>query len=99
MTLALVPAVGIAALWLWYAAQLPTPLLHRVVDLARRNGTAAHLIACPWCLGAWLALGLTIAAHARLGLLDPVLTPLAWLAAAGITGLLSLLIPDSGEVV
>lgn len=98
MTLALVPVVGLAALWLWYAAQLEVPLLHRALDVVRRNDTAAHLIGCPWCLGAWLALALTLAAHARLGLLDPVLTPLAWLAAAGITGLASLLIPDSGEV-
>lgn len=98
MTLALVPVVGLAALFVWYAAQLPIPVVSRLLDVVRRNATVAHLLGCPWCLGFWLTMAATIAAHARLGLLDPVLTPLAGLAAAGFTGLASLLIPDSGDV-
>jgi hypothetical protein len=52
-----------------------------------------HMWHCPWCMGTWLAFGLTLVANRRVkrGIAAPVLVGLA---AAAVTGLLGANDPD-----
>lgn len=76
--------VGLGAFWLWAAVNMPGPFSPVKAGLERIH---PKLPSCPFCLGAWLALALT------LGLVwaDFLVWrefAFVWLAGAGITGFL-----------
>lgn len=84
---------GLAAFWLWFSiAVKPLPGLKWMTDLPGQS-----FWRCPWCLGAWLALAVTL----LLTWADNSFgwhTPFVWLAAASIVGVAGSFVPDDGEI-
>lgn len=84
-------ALGLAAYFVFYA-QAHAPFLR---PLHRLLGRLHPLLPkCPWCLGAWIAIALTVAAHAVTHSLHPAQTPVQALAAAATSGLVGSFLPD-----
>ncbi len=51
--------------------------------LSAPGGWRAYLLSCPWCMGAWVALGVTLGTEAWYGLPAPLLV---WPAVAWASG-------------
>ncbi|HLS32609.1 MAG TPA: DUF1360 domain-containing protein [Brevibacterium sp.] len=93
-----VAVIGLAALWVWWViARTSPPFLMWALRPLRRRPAVYSFLACPWCAGAWIALALTLGAHAVTGAWGWASTPLTWLAASAIVGVAGTLIPDDGE--
>lgn len=88
---------GLAGLWGWYVLNLPgapRPIAW-VARALRRLPQGRKLMACAWCLGAWLAIAGVILAHIASGDWSLMVTVEAF-AAAGITGTIGTMLPDDG---
>lgn len=90
--------LGFAAFWIWWVvARMSPPFLMWALRPLRRRPAVRKFLACPWCAGAWIALALTLGAHAVTGAWGWASTPLTWLAASAIVGVAGTLIFDDGE--
>lgn len=79
---------GFAALYAWvFLSQLHTPGFGWLQSWAKR-GWRAPLVSCPWCFGWWASIVIILALHLSQHRFDWVGTPLAWVAAAALCGML-----------
>jgi hypothetical protein len=73
------------------------PLMVRARSWVAARGDAwEYLTLCPWCVGAWVALGFTVVVDQVVGLPVP---GLVWPAAAYVAAWLVILEPDADEEV
>lgn len=87
MTLVWTILIGLASYRLWkLAAEDAIAETPREWVLARSPERMRELVECPWCLGSWVAFGVTWAVDAAVGLPAPVLVGLAAAAIVGMIG-------------
>lgn len=79
--------IGLASYRLWRLVAVDT-ILDKPRDwlLVRVPGYIETLITCPWCLGSWVAFGVTWATDAVVGLRMPVLAALGAAVVVGALG-------------
>lgn len=97
MDVAVVAAAALAGMWGWVVLNMPdAPRLFRAAArLLRRLPNGQKLVACGWCLGAWLAITAVAVAHVGSGWYWGVAVEA--FAAAGLTGILTTMLPlDDG---
>jgi hypothetical protein len=83
---------GLLGVWLYVAINIPdTPAPLRVLRSGLlRLPKGEKLVGCPWCLGFWAAGGAFLWLSAFEIGFDLGVTPVGWLASAGVTGLLGM---------
>lgn len=87
MILAYVILIGAAAYRLWrLVAEDSITEAPREWVLERSPGWVEEMVACPWCLGSWVAFGLTWLTDATIGVPAPVLVALAAAVVVGWLG-------------
>lgn len=87
---------GLAAVWGWQVLNMPAapPPISWISSGLRRLPRGDHLVGCPFCIGAWLAIvGVLVQTYNHLSW---TATPVACLAAAGLTGIIGTLLPHDG---
>lgn len=75
--------IGVASYRVWRLVgedNITEPLRERL------SGVWLDLVSCPWCLGSWLAFGITWGADAAVGLPHPFLVGLAAAVVVGWLG-------------
>lgn len=89
---------ALAAVWGWFVLNDPKAprLILWMSRTLKRLPKGEKLVNCPWCIGAWLSILSTVYLHWVMDLLGWT-TPIAALAAAGLTGMLGGLIAESDE--
>lgn len=95
----IVVIAALGAVWGWFV--LNDPKAPRFIvglgNLLRKLPKGEKLVGCPWCIGAWFSIIAVVLQEWALGVLDPVLTPIHALAAAGLCGIIGGFIADDGE--
>lgn len=87
MILVWVVVIGLASYRLWkFAAEDSITEAPRQWVLARSPEKVRELVECPWCLGSWVAFGVTWAVDAAVGFEAPILVGLAAAAVVGLIG-------------
>lgn len=85
MMLVWILVIGLASYRLWRLVgqdAITEPLRDRYAN----DGWPETLITCPWCLGSWVAFGVTWLTDATIGLPAPVLVALAAAVVVGWVG-------------
>ena len=79
--------IGIASYRLWRLIAEDSVIEHyRDWVLARSPAWVDAMVSCAWCLGSWVAFGVTWATDIAVGLQAPVLVALAAAVVVGVMG-------------
>ena len=79
--------IGVASYRLYHLIAEDSVIEHyRDWVLARSPAWVDAMVSCAWCLGSWVAFGVTWAIDATIGLQAPVLVALAAAVVVGVMG-------------